>query len=308
MPAGLGRVCETCYWENTFQKRQLINKAAFSQSNIATAFLYYGEWLKSVAGVRKAALSINRHLIFFLDIERNWKSIPDYETLLTHFGAGYLRRALLPMRWFEITGYIVSNKKIKEDISTKRRIQEKLVFFPNNSQERNIIHDYYQSLVRDMSKGQIGLRTINLALTPALALMKKANEMKYTIPSQKVLNEYIEMVPGQYASISRFIRFLNIEKYMDIYLPKIDKNKAEIYRKNKLEKILAKLIQTPNKYSKFRQRWISISLAYFHGLSKNIMGSLNEENIKIVQDGILIIWNNQQFWIPPYPTTHSPPA
>jgi hypothetical protein len=68
---------------------------------MAGHFDSFGHWLGQKVGGHKAALTIHRYLPFFMDIERQWRTIPDYHVLLNHFGTQHLRRVLLPMRWME---------------------------------------------------------------------------------------------------------------------------------------------------------------------------------------------------------------
>ena len=96
MPAGCGKQCRTCYWTALAEARVQKDCGAFSSSALAEHFQAFGTWLIQRVGGHKAALTIHNYLEFFLEIQRKWQDIPDYETLLRHFSAAGLRRYLLP--------------------------------------------------------------------------------------------------------------------------------------------------------------------------------------------------------------------
>ena len=122
MPAGHGTQCWRCYWTGLLEKRIRIDCAAFSLPGMAAHFKTFGTWLRQKVGEHKAALTIHRYLPFFMEIERQWKTIPGYAELLEHFGAARLRRVLLPMRWFEENGFIVPDNAAKAEDSDRRSI------------------------------------------------------------------------------------------------------------------------------------------------------------------------------------------
>lgn len=64
-------------------------------------FEAFGHWLMGLMGENKAALTIHRYLSFFMEIERNWKDVPEFAVLLMHFGTTKLRCVQLPMLWWK---------------------------------------------------------------------------------------------------------------------------------------------------------------------------------------------------------------
>ena len=85
MPAGRGNQCERCYVEGLAEQRTKFNRAAFRTPTIAGHFGEFGVWLKTTRGPEKAAQRVHRFVPFFLEIEREWGTIPEYGTLLEHF-------------------------------------------------------------------------------------------------------------------------------------------------------------------------------------------------------------------------------
>ena len=98
MPAGRGTQCEPCYWRSLLKNRIAMNRAASSVPVMADHFEQFGTWLGTTVGDNKAAITVNRYLSFFLEIEKVWQAIPDYARLIAHFSAEGLRRVRLPMR------------------------------------------------------------------------------------------------------------------------------------------------------------------------------------------------------------------
>ena len=126
MPAGCGRRCRACYWTEKTKRRIETDSGAFSSPALTGHFQAFGEWLIQTVGGQKGALHIHKYLEFFLEIERKWNDIPDYESLLGHFSAGRLRRFQLPMRWMEETGLVRPDANAREADSDQRRIEANL--------------------------------------------------------------------------------------------------------------------------------------------------------------------------------------
>jgi len=96
MPAGRIAQCEACYWRSLLKKRIAMNQAAFSAQTMARRFEHYAVWLTATVGENKTAITLNKYLPFFLEMEKLWKDIPDYARLIAHFSAEGLRRVRLP--------------------------------------------------------------------------------------------------------------------------------------------------------------------------------------------------------------------
>lgn len=299
MPAGNGKQCQKCYWKGLLEKRIEMDSAAFSVTQMATNFEAFGRWLGQETGEHKAAMTIHRYLPFFLEIERRWKTIPEYGKLLAHFGALRLRRVLLPMRWMEENGYVVPDTAAKEEDSERRRIAATLDKFPRESRERAILEGYHNVLMMEMKADNTTLRSIRLAMTPAAAFVLRAKEMKSMPPDQKTLDAYMEKTPGQRAAVSGFVRYLRDVHGAKISLPRSDSKKAQRNRRKKLEAEMLVLMRTSNGSEEFRRQWLSVALAYFHGLPRKVGRRIQTEGIGVHEDGsVTVTWNGQKYWIP----------
>lgn len=299
MPAGYGQQCETCYRKGLLKQRIKIDCAAFSAPQMAAYFEAFGQWLGCRIGEHKAASTIHRYLSFFIEIGQQWETIPKYDALLAHFGALRLRQALLPVRWMEEIGLIAFDVAAKAEDSDRRRIAVILSNFSQESSEQALLAGYHKSMLASLKAGNTSIRSIRLALTPAEALLHKAREMKCMPPDQKVLEAYLDSAPGQRAAVSGFVCYLRNKYGVEIILPKANKHKAEQNRKKKLEAEMLKLMQEEGSSDEFMQRWLSVALAYFHGLPKSAGKKINSSEIVIHDDGsCTATWRNQKFWVP----------
>jgi hypothetical protein len=298
-PAGYGKQCQRCYWRSLLEKRLNMDSATFSVPKMAGLFNSFCHWLEQEVGEHKAALTIHRYLPFFTEIEREWRAVPEFGILLQHFGAKRLRSVLLPMRWMEATRLVVPNTMAKEDDSNRRRIAASLARFSEGSKERSTLDGYHGVLTQDLGKGKTTLRSIRLALTPAVALLLKTKEMGLVTPDQNALDAYLENRPGQRAAVSGFVRYLRDQLSIAIALPKPDNKRMQSKRKKALEAKLVTLMQENRNDTAFRKQWLSVALAYFHGLPvKTGLGILEKDIVKHDDGSHTVILNGLQYWIP----------
>lgn len=297
MPAGRGKLCETCYWQGLLNKRTAINCASFTSELMAEHFNDFAIWLGNRVSSHKAAITINRYVPFFKAIENEFNTIPDYHALLVHFGAEKLRKVLLPMRWLEDIGRIVVDTIAREENSEKRRIQALLNKVGTNDIKRQLLNGYHHSLMQDSESGKTTLRSIRLALSPALSLLTLGESMKLMPPNQKVLDAYLQKSAGQRAAVSGFVNYLRDTQGVTIQIPKLDAGKAQLNRKKKLEAEMLALMKQAHR-DELNREWLSVALAYFHGLPKKVGKTVPPENIIHTGDGgITVSWNGLRYWI-----------
>lgn len=255
-------------------------------------------WVEHVAAAKLETISASEYLPFFMDIEKQWGIIPEYAVLLKHFGTPRLRRALLPMRWMREIGLVVPDAAAKEDDSDQRRIDASLDKVGMGTKERAILDGYRDGLMADLKDENTTLRSIRLALTPAAALLVSGREMKRVPPDQKVLDAYLEKTPGQRAAVSGFVCYLRDRHGVEISLPKANSGKSLLNRKRKLEAEMLALMQVSGEGEKFRQQWLSVALAYFHGLPRNVGRSATTLDSPDIQEGFTVQWRGASYWIP----------
>jgi hypothetical protein len=262
-------------------------------------FRAFGEWLGKEVGHHKAAISLKRYLSFFVEIEKQWRTIPEYAVLLKHFGTLRLRRVLLPMKWMQEANLVVQDSLAKQEDSDRRCVVATLDKVGKVGKERTLLEGYYKELMTNLSDEKTTLRSIRLAMTPAAALLLKGREMRRMPPDQKVLDGYLEQTPGQRAALSGFVCYLRDKHGVDIAMPKAHSGKMLLNRRKKLEAEMLALMQEGGEGEKFRQRWLSVALAYFHGLPRTAGKIVQSDQFLVHLDGgITVTWNEQKYWIP----------
>ena len=298
MPAGCGRRCRTCYWTEKAAKRIETDSGAFSSPALTGHFQAFGEWLIQTVGGQKGALHIHKYLEFFLEIERNWNDILDYESLLGHFGAGTLRRFQLPMRWMAETGLVRPEAAAREADSDQRRIEANLGKFRQGSPEHTILNGYYKHLTQRVKAGKTSLRTVRLAVSPAASLLVFAGVMDCMPPNQKALDGFLLQSPGQRAALSGFVRYLRERHGAGMTLPKKDPNRTHRKRHKKLEaEIMTFMGEGANDHRR-EQRYLCLALAYFHDLPLKTGRSIRAENVTVDEKGMTVRIAGGSHWIP----------
>lgn len=281
MPAGRGKLCEACYWAKTCQKRIELDVAAFSVVEMRNAFEKFGQWLESTVGARKAALSIHRYLSFFTRIEANWKRVPTYSALLAHFGAEGLRRVRLPMRWLQEKHGIEPDSAIRETDSERRRIEALSAAIPAGSRAAAVFAGYQKALMVKLHAGRTSLRSIRLALRPAVSVLLTADPEGNYLPDQNVLDRYLLATPGQKAAVTGFIRFLSTNGAPGLTV-QVDDKKVRRARRRALKREIVQLAKHPEGGEAFLEHWIATGIAYFHGVR---IGKRDLRSSVVIPDG-----------------------
>lgn len=300
MPSGYGSRCERCYWRSLLRKRVRLDCAAFSSRVMAERFTAFGQWLLAEAGEQKSALTIHRYLQFFKDIERQWGDIPGYDLLLSRFGAAGLRRVMLPMRWIETVGLATLDEEAKTEDSERRRIAVIQERFSHGSSERALLDSYLQMLFDRLAAGKTTLVSVRLALTPAAGLLSSFADgnKEHWLPGQQELNAYLAKKPGQRAAVSGFVRYLREVHNAEVRLPNASQAEAKRLRRKTQEAELLALMRDGNDGEHCRRQWISIALAYFHGLDRSIGKKALKTGFVQAHDGLVITWSNLHYWLP----------
>ena len=300
MPAGCGKRCWTCYWKQLAQRRIQIDGAALSSPKLARRFESYGAWLLAKNGGHKTAQRIHRHLQFFIEIDRAWDDIPDYETLLQHFGAKRLRRNLLPMRWIEEEGLIVSDSAAREADSERRRIEGVLDRLAVGSTARTLLDGYHDALRLRMKAGKLTLRSLRLALSPAAGLLETATEREAMPPNQRILERFLRESPGQRAAVNGFVTYLRQTRRADLTMPKRRTLQQARERRARLLPELLDVMRETSGTDRQRvdRRWLRLALQYFHHLPAKAGKNAAEDDVTTDTEGITVQVKNRSYWIP----------
>jgi hypothetical protein len=297
MPAGRGVRCEPCYWRGLHSKRVQLDQAAFATPRFAGLFAEYAAWLQERIGWQRASLRIHRYLPFFIEVEQRWCDVPSYSVLLSHFGAEGLRHVRLPMIWFTEAQCMEVNAVAREADSERRRISALVGAMPVGTVGALALTAYRDRLQAKVEAGKSTIRSMRLALRPAMSLLLIADGSGNTLPDQASVDRLLRETPGQLAALSGFIRFLN-NRYALCLFPVVDKQHAAARRRKVLEVKLLALARSGDSDESFRRKWIGIGLIYFHGLSTVLSRQVLSDAISIDADGYRISINGQEYWLP----------
>ena len=298
MPAGRGNQCERCYLESLADKRTKFNQAAFATPAMAYHFMEFGAWFKATRGPEKAAQRVHRFLLFFLEIEREWGSIPGYGELLEHFGATKLRSVLLAIRWMEESRLVKPDSAAREADSDRRRIEATLGRFRPGSPAILVLESYREVLDERLEAGRSSTRSVRLALSPAAGLLETAIRLGRAVPDQKALDTYLRKAPGQRAAVSGFAAHLRDRHGAEITVPRRDPQAARRKLHSKLRAELIELMRGNAKGPQSEQRWIAASLGYFHDVPKKVAAAVAAQDVTLDRDGMNVQIAEKRYWIP----------
>ena len=298
MPAGYGSRCEDCYWHDAFRKRMEINSALFQTKQVTQDFGSFGTWMSLRSGYKYAALRLNRYACFLQEIERQWRCVPEADSLVRSFGPEYMRRHRLFTQWLgEVHSWSISVDEFRH-AAESRQIQNLMDQLPTNSSYRQLAEDYLRVLEQRHAAGRTSLRSVRLALTPAIALLKAAG---HSILGQRHLNRYLEAKPGQRAAIAGFIHYLHKKRGYGMNMP--PKASLQKQRRNIEEKLLVIMTELPSGKSTLSD-WVRLGLMYFHNVpaqSARRMAAASTETHS--RQGITVNIGDKAYWLPAYPIT-----
>lgn len=233
---------------------------------MAQRFERFANWVLLELGPKAAALKINVYYRFFKELESVWQGVPQYSELLQHFSAEGLRRSRVPMSWLsEFDGLVVCAQAREED-SEQRRVRS-IMEQPREPWSQQLIIGYHHMLQSRLAAGDISLRSIRLALRSASDLLDHSRLKATAMVDQKTLDGYWRKSPGQVASVTGFVGYLN-QVYNAGLNSRPDPKWARQQKQAKRERELVELLPQRDETSDFESRWIVKALAYFHGIGR----------------------------------------
>jgi|26BtaG_2_1085354.scaffolds.fasta_scaffold00468_12 hypothetical protein len=298
MPAGYGNHCEDCYWRGAFRKRMEINSALFQTRHMTEDFENFGNWMSLRSGYKYAALRLNRYACFLQQIERQWRCIPDADSLVRSFGPEYMRRHRLFTQWLSEAQSKHISPEAFQHAAESRQIQNLMDQLPTNSSHRKLAEDYLRVLEQRQAEGKTSIRSVRLALTPAIALLKTAEQSHL---SQKHLNRYLKAKPGQQAALAGFIHYLHKKHGYGMNMP--PKPSLQQQRRNIEEKLLF-IMREPHSGKSTLSDWVRLGLMYFHGVPAQSAQRTALASTEIhLSQGITVNLENREYWLPAFPVT-----
>lgn len=294
MSPSCGKYCWDCYWLNKIENEAKISSYLFTSKDVKTDYYDFIGWLilnyhSNVAGMR-----VNKYIDFFIQCDNLWGEIPEYEQLVKYFKPFGLRKKLVVISWLCDSNRICINEELKLEIAELNRIDNLIKKFNNNLPV--ILDKYYKYLLDKLNDKKIVLRTVRLALQPAIGIMLKFNLKNDELINQKQVNDFLVERKGQKNTISGFIKFIN--KSYDLNLTYLLESTplSKLKRKKYLEKELFKLSKLSELSPGNKSKWIVLTGEYFHNISINY----KKYNIRSERNFLIISYKSIDYAIP-YP-------
>lgn len=295
--AGMGKQCQDCYWLKRVLHEADLNAYLLKHNETKKAYSDFVKWLADCKGSMVAALKHNKFIYFFIRCDEIWHKIPSYESLVQEFKPNGLREHLTVLRWLITTEQIAIDATTKAQVAEQERIINLLAKFDDKTP--CCINRYHESLEQKLLEGRTSLKSVRLALQPAIDICIESKVKGSNTPTQEQLDSYLMVKHGQYSAIYGFVTFLNKNYDLDLACNKPSKDDIQKLKRKELEKEIMLLHSKPKPLSpKDRLKWLQLSMAYFHQVDVKLkmlktitVHPCNEEMSKIIM-------NNKEYWLP----------
>lgn len=296
--AGCGDLCDSCYWHKNLWFKVNQNSNLFETNYLKTIYVQYIEWLGNKVGANKAALYISKHTHFFVQTESLWNdSVPTAHQLLATLRSSGLRKFELVVLWLHEHFGIQISVDRKNDVSEIDQLEKLIASLPQPSLGFETISAYKNQLENKISRGKTSIRSVRLAVKPAVALLMHMNQGCDQLPSLKDVKSYLTTYSGQAAALTGYINFLN-ENY-DTSIDYLALKKSDFLnqkRKENLERTIVNLVSLND--PKNVLEWVKAGLQYFHQLSYAEALKVKSEMILKEDSGITVLYRGQSYWLP----------
>lgn len=297
MPAGMGKRCNECYWSQRLKHEAKLNTYLLSSSLMREAYTDFTEWFMVNKGSMTATLKHNNYIDFFTRCDVLWGKIPSYESLVQEFKPNGLREYLTVLRWLINTEQVVVDTKIKDQIAEEERIINLLAKFDGKTP--HCISIYNQSLEKKLLNGKTSLKSIRLALQPAIDLCTQYGINDLNTPNQEQLDGYLLVKHGQYSALYGFVKFLNREYGLDIVCTKPSKDAVLKANRKEIEQKMMMLYNQPKPLSdKDELIWLQLCMAYFHQVNIKLKTIKTLTVQPCNEDMSKIMFDQKEYWLP----------
>ena len=173
-PAGMGNICSACIFKASLEKRALFGANALSEYN-SELFYKFCYWLAKRRGFIFASNTVKNYYPMFLAIDKYAQQIeryPSYRELLENFSTTMLNRHSLVITFLNEERILHIDLNLKEEFANRNKINKDLNTFPTDSYHSKILHAYYDTLHNKYTRGKTTIRSIRLAITPAVKFLE----------------------------------------------------------------------------------------------------------------------------------------
>lgn len=297
MPAGMGKRCNECYWSQRLKHEAKVNSYLLSTALMRQAYIDFTEWFMVNKGSMIATLKHNNYIDFFTRCDELWGKIPDYESLVNKFKPNGLREYLTALRWLIKTKQVVVDPDVKNQIAEEERIINLLAKFDDKTPD--CISAYHEYLNQKLLNDETSLKSVRLALQPAIDLYTQFQLTGSNTPNQEQIDGYLLVKSGQRNAIYGFVMFLNRKHSLDLVCVKPSKDDVLKANRGEIEKQLMALYNQPKPLSdKEHLIWLQLGMAYFHRMDIKL-STLRTVELIPCDDGMLkIVIKGKKYWIP----------
>lgn len=282
-PAGRGRICKECSYDNTLQRKTKQYTGLLSK-HTSHLFQGFSSWLKQRRGTMYASLKLQKYYKFFFELDEIAKELhrfPAYEEIVQYLSVMHTRRYLLVTIYLQATKQIYINKTVQEEYANLDMIDRLLHYFEKEDYRYQLLFQYYKVLKIKAERGQTTIRSIRLALTPAAKFLKYCDHFENSEISDESLSGYLWVYHGQKSAIFGFVSFLNQKHNFSL---DAHKNPLPIesprYSKKQLKQKLIELLQYPEDDSSYQQKLLRISLGYLHHIDLPNNAFIHKKDVK----------------------------
>lgn len=297
MPAGMGKKCEDCYWLQRVLHEADLNDYLLKSNETKKAYADFIEWLVTYKGSMVATLKHNKFIYFFIRCDEIWQKIPSYESLVQEFKPNGLREHLTVLRWLIITEQITIDSATKEQVAEQERIINLLAKFDDKIP--CCINDYHEHLEQKLLEGRTSLKSVRLALQPAVGLCMQYEVKGLNTPTQEHIDSYLLVKHGQYSALYGFVTFLNKNYDLMLGCNRPDEDDIQKLKKKEIEKEMILLYSQPKPLSsKDRLKWLQLSMAYFHQIDIKLKTLQTITTYPCNEEMSKIIIKDKEYWLP----------
>ena len=267
-PAGKGSICPDCHHENTLVKKTNFIAKTLSVYT-AEHFITFSKWLKKRRDIIYVSSYIQKYHAYFLEIDelaaQNGK-MPSYEELLATFPHATDKTNMLVHLYLQDAGIITIDEEIKDKYANLNLIEKYLSTFSKSDRRHLVIESYYRMLLEKYKINKTSLRSIRLALTPAVKILIYSGHFKKELPDIDILSGYLWVYPGQRCALTGFINFLskNFQHNLDIKAVPKAKLKRPNESKEVLRQRLVRMLRHPETIERNRQYFLRMLISYLH--------------------------------------------
>tara|TARA_R100001369_G_scaffold4961_6_gene13954 strand:- start:14454 stop:14966 length:513 start_codon:yes stop_codon:yes gene_type:complete len=167
---------------------------------------------------------------------------------------------------------------------------------PSASLSGQVLQAYWLQLETRIEAGKASHTSARLALRAASALLFATDQEGQRLPQQGDVDSYLQAVPGQAASVTGFINFLN-RQYATTLAPRVNEKRARNRRKEMLARTMMQMAKCAEQGDEWRERWIVTAMEYFHD-KKVTKKALRWQAIESSGDGVRVTMGDESYWLP----------